>query len=178
MQSRRRFALFRHFVDKTNNCFGLASLANLDKLPAKPDAVMVQFGGSQFDVQLDGTWRGPCDAEYQEAYSKAYLEIIDTLKQNFDVLKPSLGLNSTRDQQAQFSLRTEWLRILPAGTNAAAAVPALRDGFGDALRGHHERRQARGQPLGGQLQRCGTGKRQGGASSAGRPRAAAGCRPA
>ncbi|MCC7377185.1 MAG: hypothetical protein IT581_21165 [Verrucomicrobiales bacterium] len=46
--------------------------------------------------------------------------ILARLKQNFDVLKPSLGLNSTRDQEAQFSLRTEWLRILPAGTNAAA----------------------------------------------------------
>ena len=55
--------------------------ASVGKLPAKPDVVMVQFGGSQFDVQIDGKWHGPCDATYQDAYTKAYLEIIDTLKQ-------------------------------------------------------------------------------------------------
>ncbi len=55
--------------------------ASIAELPADPDAVMVQFGGSQFDVKIDGTWRSPCDPEYQAAYTEAYQEIIDTLKQ-------------------------------------------------------------------------------------------------
>ncbi|MCW5559962.1 MAG: hypothetical protein KIT22_19260, partial [Verrucomicrobiae bacterium] len=34
--------------------------------------------------------------------------------------KPSLGINNPSTDQAQFSLRTEWQRILPPGTNANA----------------------------------------------------------
>lgn len=49
--------------------------------------------------------------------------ILARLKQNFDVLKPSLGLNNTHDEVAQFSLRTEWQRI----TNSASWLALLQN---------------------------------------------------
>ncbi len=55
--------------------------------------------------------------------------ILARLRQNFDVLKPSLGLNNDRDENARFSLRSEWLRIQTPGTNGtsdAAWVAALQ----------------------------------------------------
>jgi hypothetical protein len=45
------------------------------------------------------------------------------LKQNFDVLKPRLGLNNTHDERAQFSLRSEWQRI----TNSASWLALLQN---------------------------------------------------
>jgi len=47
--------------------------------------------------------------------------ILAQLKQNFEVLEPSLGLNNISSEQAQFSLRTEWQRI----TNAASWTALL-----------------------------------------------------
>ncbi|MBX3745560.1 MAG: hypothetical protein KF833_09655 [Verrucomicrobiae bacterium] len=43
--------------------------------------------------------------------------VLGRLRQNFDVLKPQLGLNNDRPERTRFSLRTEAFRILPAGTN-------------------------------------------------------------
>ena len=53
---------------------------SIAKLPAKPDVVMLQFGGSQFDVKLDGQWRNPCDPQYQAAFRKEYTDIIRILQ--------------------------------------------------------------------------------------------------
>jgi hypothetical protein len=49
--------------------------------------------------------------------------ILARLRQNFDVLEPSLGLNNVSDEQAQFSLRTEWQRI----TNSASWLALLQN---------------------------------------------------
>ncbi|MEI9961505.1 MAG: hypothetical protein WDM76_10375 [Limisphaerales bacterium] len=49
--------------------------------------------------------------------------ILGRLKQNYDVLEPSLGLNNTHDEQAQFSLKTEWQRI----TNSASWTTFLQN---------------------------------------------------
>lgn len=48
--------------------------------------------------------------------------ILARLKQNFDILKPGLGLNNTHDEQVQFSLKTEWQRI----TNSSSWVAYLQ----------------------------------------------------
>jgi probable HAF family extracellular repeat protein len=46
--------------------------------------------------------------------------LLGRMRQNFDVLKGQLGLSNDRPEKSRFSLRTEALRILPAGTNETA----------------------------------------------------------
>ena len=49
--------------------------------------------------------------------------ILGQLEQNFQVLEPSLGLNNVQNEEAQFSLRTEWQRI----TNSASWLALLQN---------------------------------------------------
>ena len=49
--------------------------------------------------------------------------ILGQLAQNFQVLEPSLGLNNVQNEEAQFSLRTEWQRI----TNSASWLALLQN---------------------------------------------------
>ena len=39
-----------------------------DDLAQRPDVSVVLFGGAQWDAKIDGTWRHPCDPEYQQLY--------------------------------------------------------------------------------------------------------------
>lgn len=49
--------------------------------------------------------------------------ILGQLEQNFQVLEPTLGLNNVQNEEAQFSLRTEWQRI----TNSASWTALLQN---------------------------------------------------
>ncbi|HEY4375666.1 MAG TPA: acyltransferase family protein, partial [Acidimicrobiales bacterium] len=37
-------------------------------LKQRPDVAVILFGGAQYDAQIDGSWRQPCDAAYADRY--------------------------------------------------------------------------------------------------------------